>query len=50
MKIALIINWLFTSQQLQQDDAIAVYIGFLIETGCACIFRVNVANGAHHVG
>lgn len=50
MEIAFIVNWLFASQQLEQDDAVAVYIGFLIEAGCACILRVNVANCPHHIG
>ena len=49
MEIALVVHGLFAGQQLEQDDAIAVDIGLLVEAGGARVLRINVANSAHDI-
>ena len=50
MEIALVVHWLLASQQLQQNNAIAVDIRLFVETGSAGVLRINVANSAHDIG
>lgn len=50
MEIALVVHWLLASQQLKQNNAIAVDIRLFVETGSAGVLRINVANSAHNIG
>lgn len=50
MEIALVVHRLFASQQLEQNDAIAVDIRLLVEAGGARVLGINVANSAHDIG
>lgn len=50
MKIGLIIHWFPSSQELKQDNAKAVNIRLLIQSGSSGILRIDVSDSTHDIG
>jgi hypothetical protein len=49
MQVGIVVDSLQPCEQLQKNDAEAVYIRFLIQPGCPGILWINVANGSYYI-